>query len=195
MKRLLIILLSLIASFWSRLTIGSHGIFLRLQRQYIGIQFAGQWWFRRLPVIAGGTDGVSSQGTYISFGDSASPNTFTEVGEMTSISGPTPDSEEIDMTHLRSVGGFREYLQSFKDSGEVSCEGNYLAGNATQDGATGVRSLFLSGAVRGWKITFPDASYVTFDAYVKSIGVNAAVGEKLGFNFTLRVTGAPTFNE
>lgn len=142
------------------------------------------------------SDALSSQGTYISYGDSASPNAFTEVGEVSSISGPTPDSEEIDVTHLRSVGGFREYLQSFKDGGELSVTANYLPGNATQDGATGVRSLFLSGAIRGWKINLPDGlSNTQFDAYVKSVGMTASVGAKLEFTFTLRVTGAPDFNE
>lgn len=141
------------------------------------------------------SDALSSQGTYISFGDAASPNTFTEVGEVASISGPTPDSEEIDVTHLRSTGGFREYLQSFKDGGEISCTANYLPGNATQDGATGVRSLFLSSAIRGWKITLPDATDIQFDAYVKSVGMTASVGAKLEFTFVLRVTGAPDFNE
>lgn len=141
------------------------------------------------------SDAVSSQGTYISFGDAASPNTYTEVGEVSAISGPTPDSEEIDVTHLRSTGGFREYLQSFKDGGEISVTANFLAGNATQDGSTGVRSLFLSGAIRGWKVTLPTADSITFDAYVKSVGMTASVGAKLEFTFVLRVTGAPDFNE
>ncbi len=141
------------------------------------------------------SDALSSQGTYISFGDSASPNTFTEVGEVSSISGPTPTAEDIDVTHLRSTGGYREFLQSFKDGGEVSVTANYLPGNSTQDGDTGVRSLFTSGATRGWKITLPDTTNIQFDAYVKSVGLTASVGAKLEFPFTLRVNGAIDFNE
>lgn len=180
----------------TRFSVGSHGASVRVHRRYWGVFFTGGWpSFRALPVIAGGSDALSSQGTYISFDPGASPTVFTEVGEVSSISGPTPDSEEIDVTHLRSTGGFREYLQSFKDGGEISVTANYLPGNASQDGTTGVRSLFLSGAVNAWKVTLPDGSDIQFNAYVKSVGMTASVGAKLEFPFTLRVTGAPSFNE
>jgi hypothetical protein len=195
MKRILQFLIGLAMLIATRFSVGWHGAFVRMRRRYYGVSFSGGWPFRMLPVIAGGTDGMSSQGTYIQFGDSASPNTFTEVAEVSSIGGPNEDSEELDMTHLRSTGGYREFLQSFKDAGELALTMNFIPSNATQNSVAGVRSLYQSGAVRGWKINFPDGTTCTFDAYVKAIGQVATVGQKLELNVTLRITGATVWDE
>lgn len=54
------------------------------------------------------------------------------VGALTSIGEVTPESEELDATTLDSAGGYREYLQGFKDSGEVSLTGYLLKGDVGQ---------------------------------------------------------------
>ena len=141
------------------------------------------------------SDAVSTQNTYISIGDSASPNTFTEIAEVKSIGGPNEDSEELDTTHLRSVGGYREYIQSFKDGGELPLTMNFLPTDGSQDSVTGLRALYTSGAIRGFKITYHDTTTCTFDAYVKAMGVPVDVGSVLELNSTLRITGATTWTE
>lgn len=166
------------------------GWFVRLGRFWMGL--IPSWPFLvRIPVIAGGTDATSSQNAYISVGDSASPNTFTEIAEVKSIGGPNEDSEELDATHLRSSGGYREFLQSFKDSGEVPCNCNFLPGDTSHQL---IRTLYQSGAVRGWKITYPDGSEDTFDGYVKGVGRTAQVGSILEGSFAVRVTGPVTLD-
>ena len=47
------------------------------------------------------------------------------IGALTSIGEITPDSEELDATTLDSTGGYREFLQGFKDSGELTLSGYY----------------------------------------------------------------------
>lgn len=141
------------------------------------------------------SDAMSAQGTYISKGTLTSPPTYTEIAEVVSIGGPNESSEEIDVTHLRSTGGYREFLQSFKDGGELPLELNFLPINPTQDGQTGLRADFQSGTVYPWKITYPDGSYLTFDGYVKAIANSAAVGQKLTFNVTIRVSGVVSLTE
>ena len=137
------------------------------------------------------SEATSSQDTYISVGDAASPNTFTEIAEVKSIGGPNETSDEIDVTHLRSTGGYREFLQSFKDGGDLPCNCNFLPGNATHQQ---IRTLFESGAQRGWKISYPDGSTDEFVAYVKGVGRTAQVGNALEGSFTLRVIGAVTLD-
>lgn len=137
------------------------------------------------------SDAMSSQDTYISVGDAASPNTYTEIAEVKSIPGPNETSEDIDVTHLRSTGGYREFVASFKDGGELQCTSNFLPGNSTHQT---LRSLYASREVRGWSITYPDTSVDYFDAYVKGIGRTSAVGAALEASFTLRITGAVTLD-
>ncbi len=141
------------------------------------------------------SDAMSAQGTYISKGNGASPEVFTEIAEVATIGGPNETSDEIEVTHLRTVGGYREYLQSFKDGGELPLTLNFIPNNATQDSLTGLRSEFQSGAVKNYRITYPDTSTCIFAAYVKSIGSPANVGDKLSMECALRITGATVWDE
>lgn len=114
------------------------------------------------------------------------------VGGLTSIGEITPDSEEIDVTSLDSSGGYREFLQGFKDSGELAVTGYH---NKTDAGQVALRAGYASGDVDACTITFPDSSTVTFNAYVKSFTIGAAeVDGAVGFGATLRISGAVTVN-
>lgn len=113
------------------------------------------------------------------------------IGALTSIGEITPDSEELDATTLDSVGGYREFLQGFKDSGEVTLSGYYDKADAgQQELITG----YGNGEVKAVAIAFPNsAGGATFNAYVKSFTVGAAdVDGIVGFGATLRISGAVT---
>ena len=134
---------------------------------------------------------ISAANTYITKGAGTSPETYTgEIAEVFSIGGPKPDSEEIDVTHLRSPARTREYIQSFLMPGEVPMVLNWIPSDATQDEVTGIVADYLSGAIHSYRVTYPDGSTDTFNAYVKSYEHPAVTGQKLSLNVTLRVTGA-----
>lgn len=137
------------------------------------------------------TQGISAQGTYISVGSGSSPQVWTEIPECRTIPGPAGKSDEIDMTHLRSTGGHKEYLQSFKDVDDLSLECNYIPGNAVQ---AQLRTDFNAGTVREYLKTYPDGATEQFSAYVKSAGSPAAVGAAMMFTVVLRVTGFVSFH-
>lgn len=141
------------------------------------------------------SEAMSAQNTYISKGTQTSPPVYTEISEVKNIGGPNESADEIDVTHLRSPGGYREFLQSFKDGGELPLELNFLPIDNTQDAVQGLRSEFASGEVKPYQITYPDGSTCTFDAWVKSIGNSAQVGEALMLNVTLRIVGPTTWSE
>jgi len=111
----------------------------------------------------------------------------TLVGALTSVGEITPDSEELDATTLDSPGGYREYLQGFKDSGELSLVGYH---DATNTGQSTMRSQYETGALGYYWVTFPDGTTVAFSAYVKSHTTGAAdVDGIVGFGCTLRISG------
>lgn len=123
---------------------------------------------------------------------SVTPTGGTEiaVGKLTSIGELTPDSDEIEVTTLDSEGGYREYLQGFKDPGELSVEGYYASGNS---GQAKLIELYDSGESAAYEIEFPDGTTIGFDAFVKNYTVGSAeVDNAVGFKATMRVTGAPT---
>lgn len=115
------------------------------------------------------------------------------IGALTSIGEITPDSEELDATTLDSSGGYREFLQGFKDSGEVTLSGYYDKADAgQQELITG----YGNGEAKAVVITFPNSNGgASFNAYVKSFTLGSAdVDGIVGFGATLRISGAVTTN-
>lgn len=139
------------------------------------------------------SDALSAQGTYISVGNGASPEVFNEVGEVKEIPGPVSTADEIEVTHLRSPAGFREFKQSFKDNEDLALAMNYLPADSTNTtGRAAQQQLvadFATGVTRNYKVTYPDETFTTFQAYVKQKGKPAQVGEVLVMPIVLRVTG------
>ncbi len=113
------------------------------------------------------------------------------IGALTSIGEITPDSEELDATTLDSQGGYREFLQGFKDSGEVTLSGYY---NKADAGQQELITGYGNGEVKAVVITFPNSNGgASFQAYVKSFTLGAAdVDGIVGFGATLRISGAVT---
>lgn len=127
-------------------------------------------------------------GTRLSFTPAGGAETV--IGRLTSIGEITPDSEELDVTTLDSTGGYREYLQGFKDSGELEVEG-YHDGNDA--GQAALRAAYDSGQAGAVKITFPDGTQVAFSGYVKAHTIGAAeVDGAVGFGATFRISGGVT---
>lgn len=112
----------------------------------------------------------------------------TEVGSLTSIGEITPESEELDATALDSAGGYKEYLQGFKDSGELALSGFH---DGDDTGQAKCRSEYAAGTSGYWWVLFPDRTLVGFTAYIKSYTAGPAeVDGIVGFGATLRVISA-----
>lgn len=140
---------------------------------------------------------IVSQGTYIEVGDASSPPSYSEIGEVNNISGPTGQRDEIDVTHLRSTG--KEFQLALRDYGEVTLDCNVDVGDSAQQT---LETLFSTDPppVRSFRITLPvdsdaghsTATTITFNARVQNHSFNLAVEAKAELSITLRVTGAAT---
>lgn len=112
------------------------------------------------------------------------------IGGLSSVGEVTPDSEELDATTLDSASGYREYIQGFKDSGELTITGMHKKSDV---GQVELRTGFGTGDIDAVLITYPDATTVGFNAYVKSYSMGPAdVDGIVGFSATLRISGAVT---
>ncbi len=110
------------------------------------------------------------------------------IGSLTSVGEISPEAEELDATTLDSAGGYREFIQGFKDSGELTLTGYH---NKDDLGQAKCRTEFASGLVAYYYVTFPDASTVGFKAIMKGYTAGAAdVDGLIGFGATLRISGA-----
>lgn len=117
----------------------------------------------------------------------------TAIAEIVSIDGPEAERETLDVTHMESPNATREFIGSLVDAGEVSFEGNFLPGNATQKD---LLAELYGGSEDTWTIVWSDAPGTNdwpFTAIVTKFKPSAALGEKLKFTATLKLTGMPTF--
>lgn len=129
-----------------------------------------------------------SQGTTLKF--TPAGGSQVTVGKLTSVGEIQPDSEELDVTTLESAGGCREYMQGFRDSGEVELSGFHDAGDA---GQKALRDAYASGATGAFEVDFPDGTKVTFSGFVKSHTIGSAeVDGAVGFGAVVRISGAVT---
>ena len=131
---------------------------------------------------------TKAQGTVLKFKPADGEQTV--VGRLTSVGEITPDSEEIDVTTLDSEGGCREFLQGYRDSGEVELAGYHEKNDA---GQAALRSAYAAGTPGEVEVVFPDGTSAAFQAYVKRHTLGAAeVDGAVGFGAVLRITGAVT---
>lgn len=129
-------------------------------------------------------------GTKLKMGDGASPEVFTELGEV----GDFEDSDTVDqieVTNHQSAGNRREFISGLIDGDEISFPVNYIPANATHDRTTGVLSKL--GTTVNWQLEEPgNADGLQFAALV--IGATRAfpVADKMTMTVTLKKSGAVT---
>ncbi len=117
-----------------------------------------------------------------------------DVAELTSISGPAVSMETIDVSSHDSLDdedGYRTFVASLIDGGEVSMEGNLTtpaAGNVIMD-AMELRTE------RDIVVTFPAAAASvntwSFKGIVTAFETDAPHDDKLSFSASIKVTGKP----
>lgn len=123
------------------------------------------------------------------------PETFTTIAEVRSIKPPQSEADDIDVTHMLSPSGYREFIQGLKDAGEASFTVNWIPNDPTQaETGSGLLALAISGAVRTWRIVLPNSALVwTFSGYVKSFNPDIPVDDAMTADVTIKVSGASTF--
>jgi len=131
-----------------------------------------------------------SQGTGIYISDLASPEVFSEIGQVMTISGPDGSASEIDVTNLASSA--KEFVIGLPDEGSVSLEVSFdYAGSIGHDTLHTAR---ISQVLQHFQIRLSDSPRTTIDfqAYVTQFSLSLGVDDKVSATFGLRITGAAT---
>lgn len=117
-----------------------------------------------------------------------------EVGDLTSVNTPDPETDEIDVSTLDSPGKAKEFILGATDYGELSVEGNFKPSDAGQAALYGA---FQRGEEIEWEINAPLKTGETAAAKLAGKGFvsvckpfgNAEEGSLLPFSATIRVSG------
>lgn len=119
-------------------------------------------------------------------------DTWDAVAEVTVIGGPNPSCESIDVTSLDSTDGFREFIPSFKDGGEISLNLNFVKAEFDK-----FADNFSAQTNETFQIVFPDTGSTNFvlDGYVQDYNISTSPDDKIGLDITIKVSGAITIRE
>jgi predicted secreted protein len=130
---------------------------------------------------------ISSQGTTIK------KTSGTAIAYLTKIDGLSIKASTIDTTALDTTGGYKTFINGFKEVDDVSISGffDYTAHSA-------ILTDLQAGTSAGYTIQFPPAvggtagPSWTFNAVVTGFKTGAGVDQTISFDATLKVSGAPT---
>lgn len=120
---------------------------------------------------------------------------LVELAEVTSVGFPQDETDEVEVTHLKSPDRYKEFIQGLIDAGEFNATQNYVPGSASDLLLTGAKA---TGTVRKCRIVVPDNSGTgaadwnfTFSVFVKKYAPDEMTpNEAVKSTATFRVTGA-----
>jgi len=132
-----------------------------------------------------------SQGSQIFISSLASPEVYTAVGQVVSMSGPDGSAAEITVTNLDSSAV--EIVPGLPDNGSVSLDVIYDQATASTKHAT-IYDARTSQVLQKFEIRLTDSprTVLAFSAYVLGFSLSLGVDDKVGATFNLRVTGGVT---
>lgn len=142
------------------------------------------------------SDAFWSYGSKLQAGDGASPTeAFTDVAEITKLTPPNLSRDAIEVTHLLSANGYREFIAGWRDGGEVSYEGNWLPLDGTQDYTTGLHSSFNTDTVHNWRVVIPTVVRIDFSGFVTAHEPDLPLEDRGTISGKIKITGKPTVTE
>lgn len=127
-------------------------------------------------------------GTLFQRADSSTSN-YETISEINSITGPTMTRTTIDVTSLDSTGGYREYIDGFREAGTVS-----LSMNFTDTGYNALLEDFESAIPCNYRILLPndESTTLAFVGLVTELPIDIKPDDKVTNNCTIRITGGVT---
>jgi hypothetical protein len=140
------------------------------------------------------TKATSSKGIKLQRGDGAGSETFTTIGEVTNIKGPSEKAAPIDATSFDSVA--YEFIGGLPDNGELTFDVNFVASDAQQQG---LRADLRAGVTRHFKLILNDNAVtpttVNFSAVITAAPeLSASVNSVVKGSCSVRISGQPTWN-
>lgn len=135
------------------------------------------------------TTTAQGYGVYTS-GGIWTPQTMTEVGEVRSMNAFDGESQDIDVSHLRSVG--KEFLTGLPEHGNVSL--TLWLPAAADTGQTALRDLREIQAQAAFTITLASGQVAAFVGSVKSFALTGLeVDGAIQASCNIKVSNAPAF--
>ncbi|MEP9401859.1 phage tail tube protein [Sphingomonas silueang] len=114
---------------------------------------------------------------------------YTPFAEVTELTLPELSRDSVDLTHMTSPDGYREFKPGLADAGEVGIVYNLIPGVA--DDAV-IRTHLGTRVVEAWRVTFPNGAKLDFRGFATAHGGAVPMEDKMTGTATFKVSGKPT---
>ena len=123
-------------------------------------------------------------------GNGTSPETWAQIAEVINIPGFGAMSDLVEVTHLNSPNGSKEYISGLDDGIEMAITANFRPDHATQSPVNGLIRDQLNKSRPNFRLSHPAwPNDWTFRALVRGFSVDLAPNEAQTATFTLKITG------
>jgi predicted secreted protein len=123
----------------------------------------------------------------------SSPDLYVPLSEVKSITPPSADVDQVEVTHMQSPNRYREFISGLIDGGEASFEMNFIPGSTSDDRIFELLSLPVGQSRRrSCRISFPNGVTWTFDGEVTGYEPTVPFDDAMTATVTLKVTGGVT---
>ena len=116
------------------------------------------------------------------------------IAQVYAINGATLSADVADVSDHESAAFYREFVNTFRDGGEVTLGLRFDPDEATQsEVVNGLIALFELDVSSSYAINWPNTggSNWTFDAFVTGYEPSADFDAELDLQVTLKLTGQP----
>jgi hypothetical protein len=132
-------------------------------------------------------DAVPAHGTVIARAPAATPGVYTEIGALGDLQPPSLSRNTFDVTTQND--DIDAFVAGVLRRKEVTFPISFRWDDPTHNHVSGLYQAIIANTLDGYKITFPDGTEWTFNAYVTNIDMQAPVDGPQAANVTLRPSG------
>jgi hypothetical protein len=134
--------------------------------------------------------------TKLMVGDGEVEEAFTELANVSNISGPGLGVDTEDVTTHDQTTAFEEVVTTILRTGEITLDLVYDPDEGTHDATTGLLKDMEDKTLRNFQLQFPSTGYVmfTFAAYVTGFEPGAPVGGALTASLSVKISGVPVLD-
>lgn len=117
---------------------------------------------------------------------------WVTISEITSIKGPGMKRDTIEVTSMDSLGGYKEFIAGFRDSGTIS-----LSMNFTRDGYDALKFDFESNELSYYEIVLPDADITSFEfsGLVTEVPLTIGAKDAITMDVSIQISGPIIVND
>lgn len=122
-----------------------------------------------------------------------SPDAYIALAEVKSITPPSIDVDQVEVTHMQSPNRYREFISGLLDGGEASFEMNFVPGSTSDDRIFELLNLPTGvSRRRACRISYPNGVTWSFDAEVTGYEPDIPFDDAMTATVTLKVSGTIT---